>query len=157
MALSTTDYSTAPHWPPLLLLVDLYAQALLTMGDDEFFASAPVSAFAAATSHTLGSSSTNTNVAALQSASGSSSAGSTSLAATMSTEPARAARNPLSLDELTAFSRQLLNIVFQLYWREDPSGQDVSAGSGVPGVENLSWATARERMTRLLVAIHARE
>jgi len=25
------------HWPPLILLTELYSQALLTMGDDEFF------------------------------------------------------------------------------------------------------------------------
>jgi len=30
-----------------------------------------------------------------------------------------APRNPLTLDELTSFSRQLLNIAFTLYWRED--------------------------------------
>ncbi|EED77212.1 predicted protein [Postia placenta Mad-698-R] len=34
---------------------------------------------------------------------------------------ARAARNPLTLDELVVFSRKLLNIAFVLYWRKDPS------------------------------------
>jgi hypothetical protein len=29
------------------------------------------------------------------------------------------ARNPLTLDELACFGRQLLNIAFALYWRED--------------------------------------
>ena len=33
------DSANAVHWPPLLVLNDLYAQALLTMADDEFFAS----------------------------------------------------------------------------------------------------------------------
>jgi hypothetical protein len=32
-----TDPKNMVHWPPLLLLIDLYTQALLTMGDDEFF------------------------------------------------------------------------------------------------------------------------
>ncbi|KAI0311311.1 HECT-domain-containing protein [Amylostereum chailletii] len=31
------DPDHAPHWPPLIVLSDLYTQALLTMGDDEFF------------------------------------------------------------------------------------------------------------------------
>lgn len=65
-----------------------------------------------------------------------------------------AARNPLTLDELTAFSRQLLNIVFLLYWREDQA--NVTDGC-VPGFPNLQLEAARERMTKLLQAIHARE
>ena len=32
-----TDPKNIVHWPPLLLFIDLYTQALLTMGDDEFF------------------------------------------------------------------------------------------------------------------------
>ncbi|KZT00431.1 HECT-domain-containing protein [Laetiporus sulphureus 93-53] len=40
----TLDKLTSPEfadsWPPLLFLIDLYTQALLTMGDDEFFSSA---------------------------------------------------------------------------------------------------------------------
>ncbi|TFK46201.1 HECT-domain-containing protein [Heliocybe sulcata] len=31
------DPENAPEWPPLLLLTEMYAQALQTMGDDEFF------------------------------------------------------------------------------------------------------------------------
>ena len=30
------DSTNASHWTPILLLADLYSQALLTMGDDEF-------------------------------------------------------------------------------------------------------------------------
>lgn len=60
-----------------------------------------------------------------------------------------APRNPLSLDELTEFSRKLLNIAFTLYWRNIQEG-------GVPGI-NLKWDGVREKLTRCLRAIHARE
>ena len=109
------DY--APHWPPLLLLADLYTQALLTMGDDEFFSSSPAMT-------------------------------STSSASTS------AARNPLTVDEVTSFSKQLLYVAFTLYWREDQTNvQD----NFVPCIANLRWETVRERATKLLQAIHARE
>jgi hypothetical protein len=39
----SADSASASHWPPVLLLADLYSQALLTMGDDEFFGSSPSS------------------------------------------------------------------------------------------------------------------
>jgi ubiquitin-protein ligase E3 C len=64
-----------------------------------------------------------------------------------------APRNPLTLDELTSFSRKLLNIAFTLYWREDQT--NVQEG-GVPGV-NLKWEGVREKVTKCLQAIHARE
>ncbi|GJE97910.1 HECT-domain-containing protein [Phanerochaete sordida] len=116
-----TDPAHAAHWPPLLFLVDLYNQALLTMGDDEFFSSSPTVLSSAA------------------------------LAANSATTTTTA-RNPLTLDEITSFSRQLLNIVFLLYWRED---QNVD--TTVPGIPNLTLENARERMTKLLQAIHARD
>lgn len=99
----------ASEWPPLLLLADLYTQALLTMGDDEFF-----------------SSGNNPD----------------------------APRNPLSLDEITEFSRKLLNIAFALYWREDPTS--VQEGS-VPGLGSIKWENVREKATKCLQALHARE
>ena len=37
--ISAVESEHAQQWPPLLLLADLYTQALLTMGDDEFFSS----------------------------------------------------------------------------------------------------------------------
>ncbi|EJF56635.1 HECT-domain-containing protein [Dichomitus squalens LYAD-421 SS1] len=98
----------APHWPPLLLLADLYTQALLTMGDDEFFSTGVTPSVA---------------------------------------------RNPLSLDELTGFSRQLLNIAFTLYWREDPN----SAQEAVPGLGQVRWENVREKATKCLQALHARD
>lgn len=64
-----------------------------------------------------------------------------------------APRNPLSLDELTEFSRKLLNIAFALYWKDDQT--NVQEG-GVPGI-NLKWEGVREKLTRCLRAIHARE
>lgn len=114
-------FHTAPahtkDWPPLLFLTDLYYQALLTMGDDEFFSSASAAA----------------NVP----------------------------RNPLTLDELVVFSRKLLNIAFTLYWREDQIGVLQGAVPGFEGAAGaaggLKWEGVREKVTRCLVAIHARE
>ncbi|KAI0685222.1 HECT-domain-containing protein [Cytidiella melzeri] len=114
-ATALTDASYAPHWPPLLFLVDLYNQALLTMGDEEFF------------STSANASTSSANIAS---------------------------RNPLTTDELTSFSRQLLNITFLLYWRED---QGNIQNGAIPGMANLKWEVARERMTKLLQAIHARD
>jgi ubiquitin-protein ligase E3 C len=64
-----------------------------------------------------------------------------------------APRNSLSFDELTSFSRKLLNIAFTLYWREDQT--NVQEG-GVPGI-SLKWEGVREKLTKCLRAIHARE
>lgn len=104
------DSAHATQWPPLLLLVDLYTQALLTMGDDEFFST------------------------------GAGSSG--------------AHRNPLTLDELTSFSRQLLNIAFTLYSRDD---QTSFIQGKVPGMMNLRWEAVREKVTKCLQAIHTRD
>lgn len=94
------------HWPPLILLTDLYSQALLTMGDDEFFSETG------------------------------------------------ATRNPLTLDDLRRFSKQLLNIAVTLYWREEyttPGQRLVTPDLTCP------WETVRDKVTRCLVAIHARK
>lgn len=99
------------HWPPLLLLTDLYTQALLTMDDDEFFSRT------ARTSNTI------------------------------------AARNPLTIDEVSLFSRQLLNIVFPLYWNEDTGVAETGQIFGL----SIPWGLLRERITKCLQAIHARE
>lgn len=64
-----------------------------------------------------------------------------------------APRNPLTLDELTSFSRQLMNIAFTLYWHEDQT--NVQEG-GVPGTV-IKWEGVREKVTKCLQAIHARE
>jgi ubiquitin-protein ligase E3 C len=63
-------------------------------------------------------------------------------------------RNPLTLDELTSFSRQLLNIAFMLYWREDQT--NVQEG-GVSGAVRFTWEGVREKVTKCLLGIHARE
>lgn len=102
------DPAYGPDWVPLLFLVDLYTQALLTMGDDEFFGTVSNSAM----------------------------------------------RNPLSLDELVSFSRQLLNIAFALYWRDD---QAVVQESGVSGIVRSSWENIRDKVTKCLLSINARE
>ena len=100
----------------------MYTQALLTMGDDEFFSSSPSVLSSAA------------------------------LAANSATT-ATTARNPLTLDELTVYSRKLLNIAFALYWREDLS----SAQQNVPRLGKVKWENVRETATRCLQALHARE
>lgn len=64
-------------------------------------------------------------------------------------------RNPLSLDDLTTFSRQLMNIAFTLYWRTPNEGfsSPVLARAGI----RLNWEGVRDVITKCLVAIHARE
>ncbi|TFK31976.1 HECT-domain-containing protein [Crucibulum laeve] len=103
------DPANASSWSPLLFLTDLYTQALLTMGDDEFFGTA-----------------TNTS----------------------------APRNPFTLDELRSFSRQLLNIAFALYWRDD---QTHVQEAGIAGDVQCTWELVREKITKCLLAIHARD
>ncbi|PPQ97471.1 hypothetical protein CVT26_002819, partial [Gymnopilus dilepis] len=108
------DPANFSQYPPLLFLSDLYSQALLTMGDDEFFGTAP------------------------------------------SGPQTRAPRNPLSLDELVEFSKQLLNIAFTLYWR-DGQGTGHGEGNYVSDELRCSWDVVREKVTRCLVGIHARD
>ncbi|KAK0207871.1 HECT-domain-containing protein [Desarmillaria ectypa] len=99
------DPAHAGAWPSLLLLADLYTQALLTMGDDEFFDSSGT-------------------------------------------------RNPLTLDDLTSFSRQLLIIAFTLYWRDDQTR--LQKEMVCPDVR-CTWEGAREKVTKCLLAIHSRD
>ena len=47
------DPANASHWPHVLLPVDLYLQALLTMGDDEFFGSSSSSSSGRPVRHPL--------------------------------------------------------------------------------------------------------
>ncbi|KAG8973411.1 hypothetical protein FRC05_008802 [Tulasnella sp. 425] len=61
---------------------------------------------------------------------------------------------PLLLDEVADFSKQVLNIVFPLYWNEDQ--MNVMEDS-VPGLPAMKWETARDKLTRCLKAIHARD
>ena len=74
----------------------------------------------------------------------------------------RAIRNALTLDELISFSKQLLNIAFTLYWRDDnatgilQTQPQVTQAVGPPGVR-CSWEVVREKVTRCLVGIHARD
>ncbi|KAF8065407.1 HECT-domain-containing protein [Lyophyllum atratum] len=105
-------------WTPLLLLVELYTKAMLTMGDDEFFGTSSSSA---------------------------------SRAGVKGTSPM--ARNPLGLDELAEWSRQLMNVAFALYWREDVDVMQQFVGEGI----RCTWEGVRERVTRCLLGIHARD
>ncbi|KAG5644449.1 hypothetical protein DXG03_008348 [Asterophora parasitica] len=108
-------------WAAMLLLVELYTQAMLTMGDDEFFGD--------------GSSARNSSK-------------------TTNVTTAPLARNPLTLDELVEWSRQLRNIAFALYWRGD---DQAALGALVGGEVRCTWESIRERVTRCLVGIHARD
>lgn len=62
-------------------------------------------------------------------------------------------RTSLNLDELVALSRALFNIAFALYWRDD---QTKIQEGGVPGL-NLRWVGVRDKITKCLQAIHARD
>ncbi|KAH6892749.1 ubiquitin protein ligase [Coprinopsis sp. MPI-PUGE-AT-0042] len=125
------DPKNAQAWPPLLFLAELYAQALITMGDDEFFG-------------TSSSSDSSYSTSALPS-SRSGGAGSALVGETVQ------ARNPLTLDEISNFARQMLGIAFTLYWVED------SNGSMSRGVAGYTLPTILTRLTTCLVAIHARD
>jgi ubiquitin-protein ligase E3 C len=70
-----------------------------------------------------------------------------------------APRNPMSLDELIVFSRLLLDVAFGLYQGpQDADGGDmiISGSTGPKGVR-FTWEEVREKVTKCLVAIHARE
>jgi ubiquitin-protein ligase E3 C len=66
---------------------------------------------------------------------------------------ADAPRNLLSLGEVISFSRRLLNIAFALYWRDD----QISSVQGQSAFIQLDWNGIRDKATRCLQAIHARE
>ncbi|KAF5367884.1 hypothetical protein D9615_010487 [Tricholomella constricta] len=127
-------------WPALLLLVELYTKAMLTMGDDEFFGtsgsgSGSVSGGGGMGGRTLGG------------------AGSPGVLGVGGGGGAGQARNPLTLDELAEWSRQLLNIAFALYWREDAEAMRGLVDGGV----RCTWEGVREKVTKCLVGIHARD
>lgn len=71
----------------------------------------------------------------------------------LSSSSATAPRNALTIDDLIAFSRQLLHIAFPLYWFED---QAKVKGSGPAGVK-FTWEKVRELVSGCLKGIHARE
>ncbi|KZT44623.1 ubiquitin protein ligase [Sistotremastrum suecicum HHB10207 ss-3] len=104
-----SDPQLTPSWVTLLILTELFNHILLTMGDDEFFASAAPNA--------------------------------------------TGARNPLTLDEVVAFSRQLLNVVFALFTELDQRGLQQQ---GIRGLR-MTWEMIRERGTQCLQAIHSRD
>ncbi len=64
-------------------------------------------------------------------------------------------RNPLNLDEVTQWTKQLLNIAYVLYWRDKDGGR-TAASDVCPGLR-VSWDTARDKITNCLVAIQTRE
>ncbi|KAF9234160.1 HECT-domain-containing protein [Melanogaster broomeanus] len=62
-------------------------------------------------------------------------------------------RTSLTLSELVPFSRTLFNIAFTLYWQDD---QTRIQETNVPGL-NLCLVGVREKITKCLQAIHARD
>ncbi|KAG8812122.1 hypothetical protein FRC17_002178 [Serendipita sp. 399] len=64
-----------------------------------------------------------------------------------------AARNPFIIGEVVLFSQRLLNIAFYLYWNEDANSIQSSTIPGLP----ISLELVRERFTKCLQAIHARD
>ncbi|KAF8156535.1 hypothetical protein B0H34DRAFT_709527 [Crassisporium funariophilum] len=60
---------------------------------------------------------------------------------------ARAQRNPLSLDELKPFSRQLLN------WRDDAGARMTE--TYISKDMRCTWEGVREKVTKCLPGIHA--
>ncbi|KAF8874714.1 hypothetical protein CPB84DRAFT_1817858 [Gymnopilus junonius] len=134
------DPANYAQWPSILFLSDLYAQALLTMGDEEFFGSSSSAGTSIGNGLPLGYSNGN----------GTGASASASAAATGTS------RNPLSLDELVEFSKRLLNIAFTLYWR-DGQTQMMEQRGRTQQDEGCSWDVVREKVTRCLVGIHARD
>jgi ubiquitin-protein ligase E3 C len=63
------------------------------------------------------------------------------------------ARNPLTRDEVVLLSKKLLNIAFVLYWTEEQI--DIKNGI-VPGLR-FTWEGVRDRATKCLQAVHARQ
>ena len=72
-----------------------------------------------------------------------------SLSSTSST----VSRNPLTIDDLVAFSRQLLHIAFLLYWFEDQAKVKEGGPEGV----KFTGEKVRELISSCLKRIHARE
>ena len=58
-------------------------------------------------------------------------------------------RNPLSLDELRVFSKQLMSAVFDLYWR--PPSDTLKTGM------QYTWLQIRDAITKCLIGIHSRD
>ncbi|KAJ7168585.1 HECT-domain-containing protein [Mycena filopes] len=73
-------------------------------------------------------------------------------------QAASAPRNPMTLDDLVVFSRLLLDVAFGLYQGPLDADGDVNmAGATGPRGVRYSWEEVREKVTKCLVAIHARD
>ncbi|KAJ6545022.1 HECT-domain-containing protein [Mycena vulgaris] len=70
-----------------------------------------------------------------------------------------APRNPMTLDDLTVFSRLLLDVAFGLYQGpQDADGGDMNmSGTTGPKGVRYTWEEVREKVTKCAVAIHARD
>ncbi|KAJ3743655.1 HECT-domain-containing protein [Lentinula detonsa] len=80
---------------------------------------------------------------------------------TMEAGSSAAHRNPLTLDEISTFTRQLLNIAWVLWMYVVELGNEPSSSSFTPTVPiprvRLSWLEIREKVTKCLLAINARD
>ncbi|KAF6750084.1 ubiquitin protein ligase [Ephemerocybe angulata] len=128
VGVSIFDPRNASAWPPLLLLAELYSQALQMMGDDEFFSSV---------------------------------SGPSGFSGASSTGSGLGMKNPLTMEELVLFSRMLLNVAFTLYWSMPTvttgSSSTIAPSASGAAAAGYSWEEAREKVTRCLVGIHARD
>ncbi|KIK56337.1 hypothetical protein GYMLUDRAFT_47102 [Collybiopsis luxurians FD-317 M1] len=74
-----------------------------------------------------------------------------------------AQKNPLSLDEIATFTRQLLNIAWALWMYGGELGIEQASGSLIPNSlvpmprVRFSWLEIRGKVTRTLLAINARD
>lgn len=119
-------------WAPLVLLAELYSRLLLTLGDDEFFPS-----------RQGGTATPSSATSGRASASGT----------------AIAARNPLTMDEVSSLIALVRNLAFTLYWHQDVAAvgsRSVETSQQVPGLR-YSFAALRDLATRLLQQVHARD
>ncbi|KAH0581180.1 hypothetical protein H2248_012302 [Termitomyces sp. 'cryptogamus'] len=124
------EASTAETWISFLLLTELYTKAMVTMGDDEFFGTSP----------------------GVEAGSGGRVLGSAGMGGAM-----QVVRNPLSLDELVEWSRQLMNVAFALHWREDREALAKNIGLGRQEIVRCTWEGVKEKVTKCLLGIHARD
>jgi ubiquitin-protein ligase E3 C len=69
-----------------------------------------------------------------------------------------ASRNPLSLDEIVAFSGILRNLAFSLYWYEGTGGMlDDLGHCNLVGIKKMDLQSLRSIVTRLLQQLHQRD
>ncbi|KAH8832744.1 HECT-domain-containing protein [Flagelloscypha sp. PMI_526] len=150
---SITQVDVKSVLPLTILLCDLYAQSLLTMGDDEFFGKSEMPGASEGRSLT-----------------------STSKLPSGPSTSSQPPRNPLTTDDIRTLSKQLVQVAWELYLREDlgqtpvslphaslsNSAMDLDRSSNMIFLElesnlRMTWEQVRERVTKLLTGVWARD